>query len=98
MVELFADARLALKAIEEDRVGFHVGMWNLERHDAVVARVGGAVDGRHAAARHWRFNAVGVDLRTGFKAVVKAHWALLRQETHHFTGKRARGKDSVRNG
>ncbi len=73
MIELFADAGLALEAVEEDGIGFQVGVGNLEGDDAVVAQVGGAVDGGHAAAGDWRFNAVGVDLRAGFQAVVKAH-------------------------
>ena len=75
MIELFADAGLALEAVEEDGVGFHIGMRNLQRHLAAVARVRGAVDGSHAAAGNRLFNAVVVDLGTGLEAVVKTHCA-----------------------
>ena len=39
MIEPFADARLALEAIEEDWIGFHVGVRNLEGDGAVVAHI-----------------------------------------------------------
>jgi hypothetical protein len=29
MVQLFSDGSFALKSIEKDWIGFHVGMWNL---------------------------------------------------------------------
>ena len=64
MVELFADAGLALEAVEEDRIGLHIGVRNLQRHLAVVAHVGGAIDGGHAAAGNRLFNAVEIDLRS----------------------------------
>ena len=79
MVQLFADGCFALEAIEEDRIGFHVGMGNFQRDDAIVAHVGGAKDRCHAAAGDGRFDAVGVDLRAGFNGVEKAHRAVILQ-------------------
>ena len=75
MVELLADVRLALEAIEEDGVGFHVRVRNLQGDDAVVARIYGAKDRCHAAPRYRRFDAVGIDLRAGFDCVEDAHRA-----------------------
>src|ERR1035437_747174 len=69
--KLFADGGLALKAVKEDGIGFHVGMGNLEGNHAVVAYVHGAEDGRHTAAGNGRFNAIEVDLRAVFDAVEK---------------------------
>src|ERR1700677_2073699 len=76
MVELFANGGFALKAVEEDGVGFEVRVWNLKGDGAVVAGVDGAVDRGHTAAGHRSFDAVPVDLRAGFKAVVIAHRAI----------------------
>ena len=50
MVELLADLALALEAVEEHRIGFHLRVRNLDRHLAAVAHVGGAKDRGHAAA------------------------------------------------
>ena len=66
MVESFADAGLALEAIEEDGIGFHIGVGNLQGHHPVVAHIRGAKDGCHPAAGNGRLDAVIVDLRTGF--------------------------------
>lgn len=60
MAELLANPTFTLKAIEQDGVGFQVGMGDLERNGAVVAGINGAVDGSHTAARHRRLNAVRV--------------------------------------
>ena len=49
MVQPFANGRLALEAVEEDGIGFHVGVGNLERNRASIARVAGAVDRGHPA-------------------------------------------------
>jgi hypothetical protein len=46
-------------------------MGNLEGDGAVVAQIGGAVDGGHAAAGDRGIDAVGIDLRTGLDAVVE---------------------------
>ncbi len=59
MIQLLADSRFALKAVEEDRVGFHVGVGNLQGHHPVVAHIHGAKNRCHAAARHRSLNAVG---------------------------------------
>ncbi len=75
MVQFFANSRLPLKAVEEDGVGFQVGMRNLQGDYAVIAQVDGAVDRGHAAARDRRLNAVEIDLRTSFQAVVVTHAA-----------------------
>ena len=75
VVETFTDACFALEAIGKERIGFHVGMGNLQGHSAVVAQVGGAIDGSHAAARDHRIDAVGINLRAGFKGIVKTHRA-----------------------
>ena len=72
VVEPFADGGFALKSVEENRIGFHVGMGNLERDDAVVAEVGGAEDRGHAAAGDGRIDAVGIDLRSRFQGCRKS--------------------------
>ncbi len=66
VVQFFADAGFALKAIEEDGVGFEIGMRNFERDDFVVTEVGGAVDGSHAAAGNWRVDAIRIEFFAGF--------------------------------
>ena len=88
VVEFFADAGFALKAVEEDGVGFQVGVGNFEGDDAVIPQVGGAVDGGHSAAGDRRLDAVGIDLRTGFKGVEKTHRAERAPFRHllHFIG------------
>jgi len=73
MLQAFADGSLALKAVEEDRIGLHVGVGNLEGESAAIAQIGGLVNGGHAAARNLRVDAVGVDLGPGKKNVVKTH-------------------------
>ena len=73
MVEPLADGGFALEAIEEDGIGFHVGVGNLEGHAAAVARIGGAVNGGHPAARHLRIDAVRIELLSRFQGVVKSH-------------------------
>jgi len=50
MVQFFADASLALEAVGEDGIGFHVRVGDFQGHDTVVANVCSAVDGCHATA------------------------------------------------
>ena len=73
MDEPFSNRRLALKAVEEHGIGFQIRVRNLERNHAAVAAVHGAIDRRHAAARHRSFNAVRIDLGAGFQAVEETH-------------------------
>ena len=50
MIQLFADLGLALEAVEEHRVGFHLRMRDLDGDLAAVAHIGGAKNRGHAAA------------------------------------------------
>ena len=75
VVKLFANLRFALEAIEEEGIGFKVGVGDFERDDAVISQVGGAVDGGHAAAGNGRVDAVGIDLGAGLQAVEETHGA-----------------------
>jgi hypothetical protein len=75
VVEFFADSRLALEAVGEQRVGLHVGVGNLERHNPVVAQIRGAKNGGHAASRNRCVDAIGIDLCAGLQAIEKAHRA-----------------------
>ena len=65
MVELFADLRLALEAVEEHRIGFHFGMRDLDGDLAAGAHVGSAKDGRHPAAGNDSFDSVVIELIAG---------------------------------
>jgi len=75
VVQLFANACFPLKAVEEDGISFHIRVRNLQGYLVVVAHVGGAKDRGHSASRNRLFNAVEIDLRTGFNRVQKAHCA-----------------------
>ena len=95
---MLADAGLALETVEEDGVGFDIGVRNLEGDDAVVAQVGGAVDGGHSAAGYGGLDAVGIELGTGFQGVVKSHRRSLLHSgvLVHFIGKWGGwGKESI---
>src|SRR5208337_1684513 len=73
VVEARTDGGLALEAIGKKRIGFHVGMGNLQGNGAIVAQVGGAVDGSHAAARNHGIDAVGINVGAGLQGIVKTH-------------------------
>src|SRR5208282_74198 len=82
MAEPFADRRLALKAVEEDGIGFHVGVGNFKSYGAIVAQVGGAINGSHAAARNRRLDMVEIDLAAGFQRIEKTHRAVHSTRVH----------------
>ena len=65
MVQLFADFDLALEAVEEYRVSFHLRMGDLDGDGAPVAHVGRAIDRRHSAARDQFLDAVVAELVAG---------------------------------
>ena len=67
VIELLANFRFALEAIEENRIGFHVGVWNFQGDDTIVPRIHGAKNRSHTASRDRRFNAVRVDLSNQFR-------------------------------
>jgi hypothetical protein len=89
MVEAFPDSALALETVIENRIGFEVGVGNFEGDNAVVAQVGGAIYRGHTAASDRGIDAIGIELGTGFKRVVKAHCvSLLHSGVFvHFIGK-----------
>ena len=89
-----------LKAVEEDGIGFHVGVGNFEGDGAVVARVGGAENGGHAAARDRRVDAVEIDLAAGLQAHRKnSSCGTLHHGSLYSIGKEAgNSKESVRQG
>jgi hypothetical protein len=60
-------------SVGENRIGFHVGVGNLQGHHLVIAQIGGAEDRRHAAAGYGRVYAIGIYLRTGFQNVEYPH-------------------------
>ena len=60
MIHHSADLGLALEAVEQHRLAFHLGMRNLDRHLFAVVQIGGAKDGSHAAAGHDGVNPVMV--------------------------------------
>ena len=70
VVQLLADFGLALEAIVKHGIGFHLRMRNLDRDLAAVAHIGGAKNGRHAAAGDKSFNAVVVELIAGMECHV----------------------------
>ena len=65
MIELFADLFLALEALEEDGVAFHLRMGNLDGDGLSRAQVGALVDRGHAAAGDQAFNLEVVELFAG---------------------------------
>jgi len=99
VLEPFADASFTIEPVREDWIGLHVRMRDLEGDGAVIAHIGGAVDGSHTAAGNGGINPVRIDLRTGFKAVEKTHRATYSRQclSFYFTGKGLwNRKDSVR--
>ena len=76
MAEPLADRPFALKAVEEDGIGFHIGMGNFEGDGAIVVQVRSAVNGSHAAARNRRIDAVEIDLAAGLQRIEKTHRAV----------------------
>jgi len=81
VVKFFADAAFALEPVEEDGIGFEIGVGDFEGDDAVVTGVDGAIDGGHAAAGDRGFNDVRVELRAGLQAVEKTHGAACSKGT-----------------
>ena len=67
MIELLADLLFALEAVEKERIASISGWGILMATDAVVAQVGGAEDGGHAAAGNEAFDAVVVELIAGME-------------------------------
>ncbi len=67
MIEFLADLLLPLKAVEEQRVRFHLRMRNFDGDGAVVIDIGRAVDRGHAAARDQTVDAVVIEQITGMK-------------------------------
>ena len=76
VVQPLSDSRLALKAVEEDRIGFKVGVRNLQGNHPIVTDISGPEDRRHSAPGHRSIDPVGVDIRTRFQTVVKPHDAI----------------------
>ena len=74
MIEFFADFLFALEAVEQDRVGFHFLVGNLDRDGAPVARVRAAENRGHAASGDQAIDAVMIerDRRDGIRSFGKA--------------------------
>jgi len=81
VVEFFADSGFPFEAVEEDGIGFEIGVGNFKGDDAVVTGVDGAIDGGHAAAGDRGFDDVRVELRAGLQAVEKTHDAAYSKGT-----------------
>jgi len=68
VVEFPANRDFPLKAVEEDRVAFGLGMRHLDGNRAAVAHIDGAEDGCHAASGDEAFNPVAIDF------IARADW------------------------
>ncbi len=71
MIELFADIFFPFEPVEEDRVGFHFRMRNLDRDRPAVAHVRAAENRCHAASGDQAIDAVMIELIAGMEFT---HW------------------------
>ena len=67
MIEFFADFFFALEPVEEDRVGFHFLVRNLDGDGPFVAQIGAAENGCHAASGDQAVDAVVIELVAGME-------------------------------
>src|SRR6266849_774210 len=75
VIEFFADFRLALEALEEYRVRFHLRMRNFDCDLTAGAHIRGTKNGGHPAAGNDRLNTVVVELVAGM------YWCHERRES-----------------